>query len=138
MAPVPPLYPPLLPLRCVSLVLQPATVHCTWRINFSVYITTCSCSCHIFSLCQLNTLTIHNHNSISLLLLAQDLPLSQIFSTIDSLSASELTPRILLLDHFFSASRYLWSPYVIGQTIIFLPCYIYLLLLLSISFSFLA
>ena len=37
----------------------------------------CSCSCHFFSLCQLPTLTIHN--SLSLSLPAQDLPLPQIF-----------------------------------------------------------
>jgi len=42
-----------------------------------------SCSDHIFSLCQLITLTIHN--SLCLLLPAQDLHLSQIFPTIDSL-----------------------------------------------------
>jgi len=39
----------------------------------------CSCSYHIFSLCQLTTLTIHN--SISLSPPAQDLSLSQIFPT---------------------------------------------------------
>ena len=37
----------------------------------------CSCSYHFFLLCQLTTLTIHN--SISLSLPAQDLPLPQIF-----------------------------------------------------------
>jgi len=41
-----------------------------------------SCSCHIFWLCQLTTLTTHNSHSLSLP--AQDLPLSQISPTIDS------------------------------------------------------
>jgi len=54
---------------------------------------------HIYSLCQLTTLTIHN--SLSLSLQAQDLSLSQIFPTTDSLPATGLTPRTLLLDHFF-------------------------------------
>jgi len=36
----------------------------------------------------------HHHNSLSLSLPAQDLPLSQIFPTIDSLPASGLTPRL--------------------------------------------
>jgi len=48
----------------------------------------CSCSYHISSLCQLTTLTIHN--SLFLSLPPQDLPLSQIFPTIDSLPASGL------------------------------------------------
>ena len=48
---------------------------------------------------QLNTLTIHN--SLSLSLPAQDLPLSQIFPAIDSLPASVLTSRTALLDRFF-------------------------------------
>jgi len=52
----------------------------------------CSCSCHIFLLSQLTTLTIHN--SLSLSLPAQDLPFSQVFPTIDSLQASGLTPRL--------------------------------------------
>ena len=59
----------------------------------------CSCSYHFFSLCQLTTLTIHN--SISLSLPAQDLPLPQIFPPIDSLPASGLTPRTSRLDRFF-------------------------------------
>jgi len=50
-----------------------------------------SCSYHIFSLCQLTTLT--TSNSLCLLLPAQNL--SQIFPTIDSLLASGLTPRSL-------------------------------------------
>jgi len=49
----------------------------------------------LVSLCQLTTLAIHN--SLSRLLPAQDLPLSQTFPTIDSLPASGLTPRTLLL-----------------------------------------
>ena len=59
----------------------------------------CSCSYHFFSLCQLNTLTIHN--SLSLSLPAQYLPLPQIFPSIDSLPASGLTPRTSRLDRFF-------------------------------------
>ena len=54
---------------------------------------------HFFSLCQLTTLT--THNSFSLSLPAQDLPLPQIFPTIDSLPASGLTPRTSRLDRFF-------------------------------------
>jgi len=54
---------------------------------------TCLCPYHIFSLCQLTTVTVDN--SISLSLSAQNLPLSQIFPTIDSLPASGLTPRTL-------------------------------------------
>ena len=46
----------------------------------------CSCSYHIFSLCQLTSLTIDN--SLSLSLPAQDLPLSRIFPTIGFLPAS--------------------------------------------------
>jgi len=64
----------------------------------------CSCSYHIFSLCQLTTLTIHN--SLSLSLPPQDLPLSQIFSTTDSLPASGLTPRTSRPDFFFWASPF--------------------------------
>jgi len=45
------------------------------------------------SLCQLTTLT--THNSLSLSLSAQNLHLSQIFPTIDSLSVSELSRRTL-------------------------------------------
>jgi len=51
----------------------------------------CSCSCHIL-LSQFTTLTIHNSPSLSLS--AQDLPFPQIFSTIHSLPASGLTPRL--------------------------------------------
>jgi len=61
----------------------------------------CSCSYHIFSVCQLTTLTIHNSRSLSLP--PEDLPLSQIFPTIDFLQASGLAPRTLWLDHFFWA-----------------------------------
>ena len=39
-------------------------------------------------------------------LLPQNLHLSQIFPTIDSLPASGLTPRTFRLDHFFWASRF--------------------------------
>jgi len=49
----------------------------------------------LVSLCQLITLAIHN--SLSRLLPVQDLPLSQTFPTIDSLPASGLTARTLLL-----------------------------------------
>jgi len=58
-----------------------------------------SCCYDIFSLCQLTTLTIHNSLSVSLLV--QDLPLLEIFPIIDSLPASGLTPWTLLLDCFF-------------------------------------
>jgi len=52
----------------------------------------CSCSYHIFSLCQLTTLTIHNSLSFS----PGSRPIfSQIFPTIDYLPASGLTPRTL-------------------------------------------
>jgi len=67
----------------------------------------CLCPYHIFSLCQVTTLTIHN--SLSLSLAAQDLYLSQHFPTIDSLPASGLTPRtfmtrlFLLSISFYSA-----------------------------------
>jgi len=64
----------------------------------------CSCSYYFFSLCQLTTLTIHN--SLSLSLPAQDLPLPQIFPPIDSLPASVLTPRTSRLDRFFWASPF--------------------------------
>jgi len=64
-----------------------------------------SCSYHIFSLCQLTTLTIHN--SLSLSLPAQNLPLSQIFSTIDS-SGLRTDSTDLWLNHFFWASRFLF------------------------------
>ena len=50
--------------------------------------------------CQLITLTIHNSLSLSLP------PFSQIFPNIDSLPASGLTPRTLLLDRFFWASQF--------------------------------
>ena len=70
------------------------------------------CSYHFFLLCQLTTLTIHN--SISLSLSAQDLPLPQIFPPIDSLPASGLTPRTSRLDRFFWASPfYVFSFFVI-------------------------
>ena len=52
----------------------------------------CSCSYHIFSLCQLTTLTIHN--SLSLSLPAQDLHVSRTFHTINSIPASGLTPSL--------------------------------------------
>ena len=64
----------------------------------------CSCSYHFFSLCQLTTLT--THNSLSLSLPAQDLPLPQIFPTIDSLPASGLTPRTWWPDRFFWEPRF--------------------------------
>ena len=54
-----------------------------------------ACSYHSFSLCQLTI-----HNSLSLSLPAQDLPLSQIFPSIDSLPASGLTPRTSRPDRF--------------------------------------
>ena len=65
---------------------------------------------HLFMLLpHLLTLLTHRcHNSLSLSLPAQDLPLSQVFPTIDSLPASRLTPRTLLLDCFFSASPILF------------------------------
>jgi len=65
----------------------------------------CSCSYHIFSLCQLTSLTIHN--SISLSLAAQNL-----FLIIDSLSASALTALTLWLDCFFWASRFLFLVFI--------------------------
>jgi len=62
-----------------------------------------------------------------------NLPFSQIFPTIDSLLASGLTPR--LYDWPVSSEHlgFLWSPYVIGQTIIFLPCDFFLSIYLSSS-----
>jgi len=54
------------------------------------------------SLCWLTTFTIHN--SPTLLLLALNIPLSQIFPTIDSLPASGLTPRTYWLNRLFWAS----------------------------------
>ena len=35
---------------------------------------------------------------------------------------------------FYLKNRYLWSPYVIGQTIIFSSCFFFILLLLLLSF----
>jgi len=55
-----------------------------------------------FLICQLTTLTIHN--SLTLSLQAQNLPLSHTFLTIDFLQASGLTSQTLWLDHFFWAS----------------------------------
>jgi len=46
------------------------------------------------------------HNSLSLSLPAEDLRLSQIFPTIDSLPASGLTPQTSRPDRFFSASPF--------------------------------
>ena len=79
----------------------------------------CSCSYHI-SLCQLTTLTIHN--SVSLSLPAQDLPLPQIFPTIGSIPASGLSPRTSWPYHSSEHLCFLWPPYGIWQAIIFLPC----------------
>jgi len=62
---------------------------------------TCSCSHHIYSLCRLTTLTIHN--SLSLSLPVQDLPLSQIFPTIDSTDFT--TGPFLLSISVFTARR---------------------------------
>ena len=64
----------------------------------------CSCSYHVFSLCQLTTLTLHN--SLSLSLPTQDLPLPRILPTTDSILVSELTPLTLWLDRFFWASQF--------------------------------
>ena len=50
---------------------------------------------HLLTLCQLTTLAIHK--CLTLSPPAQDLPLSQIFPTIDSLLAPGLTPRTLRL-----------------------------------------
>jgi len=61
---------------------------------------------HLFSLCQLTTLTINNSGTLALP--AQNVPLPQIFPTIDFLSASGLTPRILWLEGFFWASSFLY------------------------------
>jgi len=66
-----------------------------------------SCCYDIFSLCQLTTLTIHNSLSVSLPV--QNLPLLQIFPTIDSLPASGLTPQCLWLDRFF------WTSWLCGR-----------------------
>jgi len=68
------------------------------------------CFYHIFSLCQLTTLTIHN--SLSLSLPAQNLPLSQIFPTIDS-SSLRTDSTDLWLNHFFWASRFLFFSFFI-------------------------
>ena len=65
------------------------------------------------------TLTIHN--SLCLSLPAQDLPLPQIFPTIDSLPASEMTPRTSRLDRFFWASSlYVFSFFIILFCLV--PC----------------
>jgi len=53
---------------CVNLIPVPLSLTCLFMLQSSK---------HIFSLCQLATLTIHN--SLALSLPAQDLPLSQIF-----------------------------------------------------------
>jgi len=74
-----------------------------------------SCSYHIFSLCQLTTLTIHNSRSLSLP--PQNLPLSQIFPTVDSLPASGLTQRTSRPDRFFWA-----SPFFVFSLFIILLC----------------
>ena len=68
---------------------------------------------------------------------AQDLLLSQIFSSIDFLQAWGLTPGTLWLDRFFWAPRFLWPPYVIRQAIIFLPCgfFFYLSIFYLLFFS---
>jgi len=79
----------------VNLITVPLSLAC---------LSICSYSYHIFSLSQLTTLTIHN--SLSLSLPVQDLSLSQIFPTIDSLPASRLTPRTSRLDCFFWAFRF--------------------------------
>ena len=55
---------------------------------------------------QLTTLT--NHNSLSLSLPPQNLPLSQIFPIIDSLLASGLAPGTSWLERFFYAPRFLF------------------------------
>ena len=82
-------------------------------------IPSCSRSYHFFSLCQLTTLTIHN--SLSLSLPAQDLPLPQIFPSIDSLPASGLTPWTSRLDRFFWASPfYVFSFFIILFCLV--PC----------------
>jgi len=61
------------------------------------------CSCSIP--CQLTILTIHN--SLSLSRPAQDLPLTQILPTIDSLPGLRTDSTALWLDRFFWASRFL-------------------------------
>jgi len=61
------------------------------------------------------------HNSLSLSLPAQDLPLSQIFPPIDSIPASGLTPRTLRQDRFFWASPfYVFSFFIILFCLV--PC----------------
>jgi len=96
----------LLPV-CLTLSLE-STVYFSPSTSFqSIHLwLACSCSYHIFLLCQLTTPTIHNPLSLSLL--AQNLPLSQIFPTIDSLPALRLTLQTLWLDHFFWASHFLF------------------------------
>jgi len=80
----------------------------------------CSCSYHIFSLCELTILTIHN--SPSRPPPAQDLPLSQIFPTIGSFPASGLTPRSLWLDCFFWASRFFVFKKFLYYSFCLVPC----------------
>jgi len=68
------------------------------RLRVACLLPACSYSYHIFSLCRLITLIIHNFHSVSPPTKNLGLPLSQIFPTIDSLPASWLTIRILWLD----------------------------------------
>ena len=80
----------------------------------------CSCSYHFFSLCQLTTLIIHN--SLSLSLPAQDLPLSQIFPTIDSLPGLRTaTPRLY---DWTVSSEHLRFLFLVSSLLFFclLPC----------------
>jgi len=99
--------PPASPSLCITDCSFQYASPCFWnRLPSSLSaslqsLSCCSSSYHIFSLCQLTTLTIHN----SLSLPAQNLPLSQIFPTRDSLPASGLTPRTLWLDCLLWASR---------------------------------
>jgi len=63
----------------------------------------CSCSYHVYSLCQLTTLTIHN----SLSLIPGSRPTFFTNRSHHRLpSSSWMTPRTLWLDHFFWASRF--------------------------------
>ena len=58
--------------------------------------------------------------------------------TCGSFDPPESTTQTAVLGRLMAESHFLWSPYVIGQTIIFLPCDFYLsiyLLLLSSFFS---
>ena len=70
---------------------------------------------HIFSLCQLTTLTIHN--SLVLSLPPQDLPLSQIFPTIDSLPTSTdfTTGPFLLSVSVFLVFQFLHYSFLFGS-----------------------